>query len=33
MVKDLRSGYETSNAEGVLDGDIEGFILSNLTRS
>jgi peptide chain release factor 2 len=26
MVKDLRTGYETSNAQGVLDGDIDGFI-------
>jgi len=26
MVKDLRTGYETSNAEAVLDGDLDGFI-------
>lgn len=30
MVKDLRTGYETSDAEGVLDGDLEGFILASL---
>lgn len=26
MVKDLRTGYETSDTGGVLDGDIEGFV-------
>ncbi len=26
MVKDLRTGYETGNSAGVLDGDIQGFI-------
>ena len=26
MVKDLRTGYETGNTAGVLDGDIQGFI-------
>lgn len=26
MVKDLRTGYESGNADGVFDGDIEGFI-------
>jgi peptide chain release factor 2 len=26
MVKDLRTGIETSDAEGVLDGSLEGFI-------
>ena len=32
MVKDHRTGYETSNAEGALDGDIDGFIRSWLTH-
>jgi peptide chain release factor 2 len=26
MVKDLRTGYETSDAEAVLDGDLEGLL-------
>jgi peptide chain release factor 2 len=26
MVKDLRSGYEVGNAQGVLDGDLDGFV-------
>lgn len=26
MVKDLRTGFETSNTQGVLDGDLDGFI-------
>lgn len=30
MVKDLRTEYEVSNAEGVLDGNIEGFIEAEL---
>lgn len=30
MVKDLRSGYETSNPDGVLDGDLDGFIEAQL---
>lgn len=30
MVKDHRTEYETSNANGVLDGDIDGFIESYL---
>ena len=30
LVKDLRTGYETSNADKVLDGDILGFMESYL---
>ena len=26
MVKDLRTGYETSQTQAVFDGDIDGFI-------
>jgi peptide chain release factor 2 len=26
MVKDLRSGFEVGNAQGVLDGDLDGFV-------
>jgi len=32
MVKDLRTGYETANAQVVLDGDLEGFILTELKQ-
>ena len=28
MVKDLRTGVETSNAQGVLDGNIDQFLES-----
>lgn len=31
MVKDLRTGFEKGNAQGVLDGDIEGFLEASLT--
>ena len=30
MVKDLSTGYETSNVQAVLDGDIDGFIKAYL---
>ncbi len=33
MVKDLRTGVETSNTSGVLDGDIDNFIESYLKNS
>ncbi len=26
MVKDVRTGYETSNTQGMMDGEIDGFI-------
>ena len=26
MVKDHRTGYETCNVQGVMDGDLDGFI-------
>ena len=36
MVKDLRTGYETSNVNAVMDGDLDGFIkaflMSRLNR-
>jgi peptide chain release factor 2 len=32
MVKDLRTGYETSNAEAVLDGDLDSFIDEELRK-
>lgn len=32
MVKDLRSDIETSNAEGVLDGDLNMFIEGNIVK-
>lgn len=32
MVKDLRTGYETSNTEAVLNGDLDGFIQAELEK-
>lgn len=32
MVKDHRTNYETSNVSGVLDGDLDAFIESNLKK-
>jgi len=32
MVKDLRTGHETGNVQGVLDGDLDGFIRAELER-
>jgi len=32
MVKDLRTGVEKGNAQGVLDGDLDGFIDAELKR-
>ena len=31
LVKDNRTGYETSNINGVMDGDLDGFINAYLT--
>ncbi len=33
MAKDTRTGFETSNINGVMDGDIDGFINAYLTAS
>ncbi len=32
MVKDLRTGYETSDTQGVLDGDLDGFMAATLAQ-
>jgi peptide chain release factor 2 len=32
MVKDLRTGYETSNAEAVLDGDLDAILEESLRK-
>lgn len=32
MVKDLRTGYETSNVQAVMDGELNGFIKSYLMQ-
>ena len=31
LIKDLRTGYETSNVNEILDGGIEKFLESSLT--
>ena len=33
MVKDLRTGYETSNVNAVMDGDLEDFIKAYLMEN
>ncbi len=33
MVKDIRTGYETSNVQAVMDGDLDGFIKSYLMEN
>ena len=30
MVKDLRTGVETSDTQGVLDGDLDDFMAASL---
>jgi peptide chain release factor 2 len=30
MVKDLRTGHETSDSKGVLDGDLDAFMAATL---
>jgi peptide chain release factor 2 len=30
LVKDVRTGHESSNVQGVMDGDLDGFIKSFL---
>ena len=32
MVKDHRTEFETGNADSVLDGDLDGFILAYLKK-
>ena len=33
MVKDHRTNHEVGNAQGVLDGDLDGFVRAELLRS
>jgi peptide chain release factor 2 len=32
MVKDLRTGHETSDTKGVLDGDLDAFMAATLAQ-
>jgi peptide chain release factor 2 len=32
MVKDLRTGVETSDTQGVLDGDLDAFLEASLAQ-
>ena len=32
MVKDLRTSHETSDTQGVLDGDLDGFMAATLAQ-
>lgn len=32
MIKDLRTGFETSNTTAVLDGDLDGFLMESLSQ-
>ena len=32
MVKDLRTGVETSDTQGVLDGDLDKFMAATLAK-
>lgn len=33
LVKDLRTNYETSDSQGVLDGDLDGFMAATLAQN
>ena len=33
MVKDVRTNYEVSDPDSVLEGDVDGFILSYLSAT
>ena len=33
MVKDVRTGHETSNVDAVMNGDIEGFLKAYLMQA
>jgi peptide chain release factor 2 len=33
MVKDVRTGHETSNVDAVMDGEIEGFLKAFLMQA